>query len=158
MPSFDAENQATVNAIFVIAIALALDPLRRAVQAGVDRAFFRSRLNYRATLRELSEVMTTLLDLRDVVGQVTRVVLNAMQLESSAICLVDSDGPGAAVWARTAEGTLEQWHVAIDLPRLAPVFAAPVALTRGTLQQHGDAEARALERYSPRCRQASSCR
>jgi hypothetical protein len=80
-PSFAAANPAWINAAFVLALAFGLDPLRRAVQRVVDRAFYRGRLDYRATIHELSEVMTTLLDLREIVGQVTRVVIGAMQLE-----------------------------------------------------------------------------
>jgi len=101
-----AANQAFTGIIFVILLAFLFDPLRQGVQRVVDRAFYRKRLDYRATLAELSEILTTLLDPREVVAQVTRVVAEAMQLESVAIGLA---GPGeATVWERRGDEPLQQ--------------------------------------------------
>ena len=102
-PAF-AASQTIAGILFVVALAFLFDPLRRGVQQVVDRAFYRQQLDYRATLAELSEVLTTLLDTREVVAQVTRVVSEAMQLESASVALL-GDG-GATVWKRPAEGRL----------------------------------------------------
>src|SRR5262249_19566553 len=93
-PDLTIQNRTLFSMAFVLLLALGLEPLRRVVQNVVDRAFYRRRLDYRATIRSLSSVMTTLLDLREVVAQVTQVVTSALQLESTAVCLVDGNDRG----------------------------------------------------------------
>jgi two-component system NtrC family sensor kinase len=105
LPEVGGAGQTFLSMAFVVALALGLEPLRRVVQNVVDRAFYRRRLDYRATIRELSAVMITLLDLQEVVAQVTRVVTDAMQLESTTLCLIE-DGTTGHMWRRNAVGTL----------------------------------------------------
>ena len=116
-PGIGGQQEALLGMICVLALALGLDPLRGAVQRVVDRAFFRTRLDYQATISRLSEVMTTLLDLREVVAQVTQVVTEAMHLESTSLYLRDP-AAGGAVWSRRA-GEHALRHTAS--PALEPV-------------------------------------
>jgi signal transduction histidine kinase len=106
VPVFGGGTQTLVGIFFILLLAFALDPLRHGVQNVVDRALYRKRLNYRATISELSTLMTTLLDLQEVATQVTRVVADAMQLESIAVGLMDAEG--GAVWHRSSEGVMHQ--------------------------------------------------
>jgi len=103
-----AGTRTTLGMVFVLVLAFALDPLRRFVQRVVDRAFYRTRLDYRATIGELSEVLTTLLDLRQVLAQVTRVVTEAMHLRSMTVCLLPSAGRAGVQWTRAADGSLRE--------------------------------------------------
>jgi anti-sigma regulatory factor (Ser/Thr protein kinase) len=73
--------------LLFLALAFAIDPMRRLIQGAVDRAFYRSRLDYEKTITDLSEAMTSRLDLREIVDQLTKVVGEAMHLESAAVCL-----------------------------------------------------------------------
>lgn len=120
-----AASETLAGILFVLLLAFVFDPLRRGIQRFVDRAFYRQQLDYRATLAELTEVLTTLLDVREVVAQVTRVVADAMQLESVSVGLLD--GAGATVWQRRADGQLARR----DAVRLAPLLAALQRRPRG---------------------------
>jgi signal transduction histidine kinase len=91
-----------VGALFVLVLALLLDPLRRGVQHVVDRAFFRSRLDGGRTVGELSEALTSLLDLQEIVARVTQVVTDALQLESTTLAVAEE----ARAWSRLASGEL----------------------------------------------------
>lgn len=97
-----AGHQAYFGSAFIVLLAVCLDPLRRGIQRVVDRAFYRTRLDYRATVSDLSEVLTTLLDVREVVGQVTRVLTDAMHVESAAIALLPIEGDAGVQWTRRA--------------------------------------------------------
>ena len=125
IPGVTHEGRTLLSMVFVLVLAFALDPLRNLVQSLVDHAFYRRRLDYRATIRALSTVMTTLLDLRQVVEQVTQVVTDALQIESTAVCLVDGDKRGT-IFARTSVGgaRLEQHDEAavVGLTRLMELF------------------------------------
>ncbi len=102
-----------VGALFVLGLALLLDPLRRGVQRVVDRAFFRSRLDGARTVAELSEALTSVLDLDEIVARVTQVATEAMQLASTALAVVEE----GRAWSRGADGAL----------RIVPVAPADVA-------------------------------
>lgn len=98
------ESQAVLGILFVLALAFAFDPLRQGVQRVVDRAFYRKRLDYRATIGELTAALTTLLDVREVLAQVTKVVADAMQLESVSIGWVDEEQSTA--WQQRGDAPL----------------------------------------------------
>ncbi len=104
LPSLAGTSPALPNAIFIIALALVLDPLRQAIQHGIDRTFFRSRLDYRATIEELSSQLATLLSPAAIAGSVTRVLSETMHIASIRLC-IDS-GNVCTVWAREAGGEL----------------------------------------------------
>jgi signal transduction histidine kinase len=104
VPNFTGEGQAVLGMTFVLVLAFALDPLRRLMQTLVDRAFYRTRLDYRSTISQVSEVMTTLLDLGQVITQVTRVVGTAMHLKSTTVCLLDDSEHRLTLWSRGADG------------------------------------------------------
>ena len=149
IPSFAAsDNQALVGMGFVLVLAFALDPLRHAVQSIVDRAFYRTRLDYRATIGKLSEVMTTLLDLSQVVTQVTRVVTDAMHLESTTFCLLGEDGGRSTLWSRGTNGALRERDADTGPELLAQVCERfPQEFNAGTIPERiDDRNARELAR------------
>jgi signal transduction histidine kinase len=124
VPDQAARLQIPLGVAFVLLLALALDPLRRLVQDGVDRAFYRSRVNYRSAIESLSDALTKLVELPEVVAHVTRVVVDTLQVESAAIALVLAPDQRPAVWARDhaghltrSEGDAELSMLAIDLAR-----------------------------------------
>jgi len=95
---------------FVVALALALDPLRRLVQGVIDRTFYRSRIDYRSTVGEVSARLATTLHVRDVCDLVTRTATDVLQLAAAGV-VVQPRGSSEAtalpqLWWRRAEGAL----------------------------------------------------
>ncbi len=128
LPSVIDQHAAVLGMGFALLVAFALDPLRHGVQRVVDRAFFRSRLSYRATIGDLSVLMTTLLDLREIVGQVIRVLVEAMHLEGAAVLLLDGDH--ATAWSRGIDDQLQEGDTDNTAARLAALLAgSPHAAT-----------------------------
>ncbi|MDX2169913.1 MAG: hypothetical protein SF182_22780, partial [Deltaproteobacteria bacterium] len=105
-PAGTDRQRAVLGVLTVVALAFAFDPLRRLVQRLVDRAFFRSAIDARATLRRLSELLATLLDLRAVAAQVTQVLADALQLQHVSLSVLPQDGDDGAAWRRAADGAL----------------------------------------------------
>lgn len=122
VPSVVGENRGLVGMAFVVILAFALDPLRHLVQNVVDRAFYRTRLDYRATISRLSEVMTTLLDLGEVVSQVTRVVSDAMHLEAATLGLFAAADSEATLWSLGEKGELRASPAPKSVQQLEEVF------------------------------------
>jgi signal transduction histidine kinase len=76
-----------LQVVFILVIAAAFAPLRERVQRLVDRTFYRTRVDYAATVRELSAALTSLLDLDDILGRVGRTLSDGLQLVSTTIVL-----------------------------------------------------------------------
>ena len=108
VPAFASENRALIGAAFVLVLAFGLEPLRRGVQEVVDRAFYRSRLDGARTVRDLSAILASILDLREIAAQVTRVVTESMQLESATILLLGLEDEQPVLWSRRAGADLHQ--------------------------------------------------
>jgi len=112
VPSLAGTNPAVPSALFIVALALLLDPLRRGIQHVVDRAFYRSRLSYRATIEDLSELLATSLNPAEIAASVTRVLTDAMHLQLTRLCVYD--GSACTVWSGLPGGVLSSQRIARD--------------------------------------------
>jgi signal transduction histidine kinase len=140
LPSGALVGQTLLGAALVVATALAFG--RRLAPAARGRSRHRrGELDYRGTVRELSEALTTLLDLQAVVAQVTQ-VLTRMFLESTALCLLGRDGPDE-VFARSADGALHKSNAPPCLPALAALCAAHGEASAADLVANVDEDDRA---------------
>lgn len=70
-----------VTFALLVAIAVSFDPLRRRVQVGIDRAFFRSRLDVARVLEEASAELATSTDEAAIRASVTERLRAALELE-----------------------------------------------------------------------------
>jgi len=134
---------AILSMLFVAVIAFALEPLRLGIQRAVDRAFFRTRLDYRKTVVEVGDAMTTILRLDDIVSELTRVGTDIMQLEAVSLAVLEHDGAGR-LWTRRAiggEGPGVAPACVGDLARAAEALGG-VALTSDVLAAVADPAAR----------------
>jgi signal transduction histidine kinase len=83
---------------FILAIAILLNPLRERIQHVVDRAFYRDRLDYQKMIGELSELLASLLRLDDIGTRLTKVVGNALHLESAGLYVRGASAGAASLW------------------------------------------------------------
>ncbi len=77
--------------LFVLALALLLNPLRNRMQRLVDRIFFREPVDYRAALQDFSHELTQILDLDAVLGEVSRQVEESLHPNRQWVYLYDED-------------------------------------------------------------------
>lgn len=82
---------------FVLAMVFFMQPLQGRIQRVVDRAFYRQQYDYRATIGQVSERMTTLLDPEDVQRTLVGSVVEEMFLENGLLLLVEGEGLRAGV-------------------------------------------------------------
>jgi sigma-B regulation protein RsbU (phosphoserine phosphatase) len=88
--------------IFTIFVILVFNPLRNRVQTLVDRLFFRKEYDYGAVIEKLSEVMTSILDMRKILQHLSRTLVDDMFIRTSSVMLLDAAGTTFKV--RLAEG------------------------------------------------------
>lgn len=72
---------------FLLVVAILFEPMRARAQRLVDRTFFRRRLDYRATVRQLAADLTSELDFDAIPLRVGRAVTEALQLRAFAALL-----------------------------------------------------------------------
>ncbi|HET7375918.1 MAG TPA: GAF domain-containing protein, partial [Anaerolineae bacterium] len=77
-------------AAFILLIAVALDPLRQRILRGIDRLFFRSRLNTQELLQTYSRRLTEKGDLPEIVGIMRQQINTALRPERLIIYLFDT--------------------------------------------------------------------
>ncbi len=90
-PTWEPAGSPLFTITFVVLTALLLQPVRDLVQGGLDRLFWRGRLDYRRTVSRLSAALTSLLDLDEIVDRVGRTVSEGLQLETMTVLVF---GPG----------------------------------------------------------------
>jgi phosphoserine phosphatase RsbU/P len=79
-----------VNVIAFVVIALLFDPLKRRVQAVVDRVFYQERTAYHQALLEFSRELPRQIDLDGILHSLISRVSGAMHIEAMAVSLCDT--------------------------------------------------------------------
>jgi hypothetical protein len=77
-----------------VLVVVLLNPLYLQSQRWVDRLFFRQRVDMQRSIERVSEVMSGLLDLRQIVELITQTVEEQLHPERQTLHLLDSRRPG----------------------------------------------------------------
>jgi signal transduction histidine kinase len=94
-----AERSPVASFLLVLAVAVSFEPMRKRVQVGIDRLFYRSRVDVARTLEEVSAELAVLETEDDIARRVEGLLDRALDLERISVALgagFDLD-PGAPV-------------------------------------------------------------
>jgi len=91
-----------IAAIFLMAIVFS--PVRSRVQGLVDRTFYRERLNYRDTIREISEEITGIIEADPLVHRLARRVAEVLRVKGVAVYLEGKEAGAFACAAAAGDG------------------------------------------------------
>jgi phosphoserine phosphatase RsbU/P len=84
-----AQSQ-TFPILFTLGIILVFNPLRDRIQSVVDRLFFRKEYDYGAVVDKVSQAITSLLDLGEVLRRLTRTFVDDMFVSTTSIMLLNT--------------------------------------------------------------------
>jgi len=87
LPANQTRVQSSFTVAFIVLVAVLFQALRAGVQSVLDRTFYRSGLDYRRTVSELSAALTSLLDLDEILSRVGRTVTEGLQLHALVVVL-----------------------------------------------------------------------
>ncbi len=76
---------------FLLVVAFTFEPIHRRSQAFVDSVFYRRRYDYRKTIRQATEAMTSILDPETVRSTFLGTLVDEMLLENGVLLLPDSE-------------------------------------------------------------------
>ncbi|MDA2920178.1 ATP-binding protein [Desulfobacterota bacterium AH_259_B03_O07] len=72
-------------------LVVALNPLRNRIQSIIDTAFFRKSYDYSRTISELSDAMTSILDIDEIATKIVNTITRTMFVESASLLLFNRD-------------------------------------------------------------------
>lgn len=78
-----------VSVAFLLAVAFSFEPIHRRSQGFVDRIFYRQSYDYRKTIRQVTETMTTILDPPSIHRALLGTLVDEMLLENGVLLLPD---------------------------------------------------------------------
>jgi signal transduction histidine kinase len=78
--------------LFFLLVTLVFGPLKARIQRFVDRLFFRKRYDYQKTIKEVSRLIVSVLDMNEIGQTVIRTIGEAMQVASSRLIIFAFDG------------------------------------------------------------------
>lgn len=84
----DQENELLNITAFLI-IAFAFDPIKRRVQEGIDRLFYRERMNYQKALLEFSQELPRQMNLDQILHSMVNRISSTMHVDRIAVVLCD---------------------------------------------------------------------
>ena len=86
------QDDAAVVFIATLGMVFAFAPLRRRVQIAIDRAFYRTKLDYQRLLPEMSDRLATSIVPDDLAKILTRELPQRLQIAWATLAVLDSDG------------------------------------------------------------------
>ena len=84
-----ASDSAYFPLFFFIVVSVIFGPVKTRIQILVDRYFFKGRYNYRQTIKELSQTISAVLDLRQIAAKLVETISSSMQVSNCSIYLSD---------------------------------------------------------------------
>lgn len=78
--------------LYLMVVLVVFDPLRSAIQNGVDRLFYRQAYSYRSTVEATSRVLASVLDGERVAATVLDTLTDVMAIEWALLVVEDPDG------------------------------------------------------------------
>ncbi len=84
-------------------LVLALNPLRNRIQSILDTAFFRKRYDYNKTISDLSDAMTSILNIDEIANKVIKTITETMFINSASLLLFDRSTNGYKIHSTTID-------------------------------------------------------
>ncbi|MBI3259001.1 MAG: SpoIIE family protein phosphatase [Ignavibacteriae bacterium] len=88
--SFGLSESRLLNVIALLAIAFALDPMKRRAQDAIDKMFYQERLNYQKALLEFSRELPSKINIREILQTTMQRITTTMHVETVVAAMFDN--------------------------------------------------------------------
>ncbi len=88
--SFGLSESRFLNIVALLAIAFALDPMKRRAQEAIDRMFYQERLNYQKALLEFSRELPSKINIREILQTTMQRITVTMHVETVVAAMFDN--------------------------------------------------------------------
>jgi class 3 adenylate cyclase len=90
-PLFGEQGEAIYPLFFALLVVFLFNPVNRRVQGSVDRIFFRTQFDYKQTVSAVSNALTSMLDLHQIVTQVVHTIRSEMFVDTAGVIVVEPE-------------------------------------------------------------------
>lgn len=91
---YDFSDSIYFPILFFLLIAFLFGPVRTRIQAVIDRIFFKGKYDYQKTIKHISRVITSILDIYEIAKRLMDTIENAILVENCALFLLNPSGTG----------------------------------------------------------------
>jgi class 3 adenylate cyclase len=91
-PLFGEHAERIYPVVFAILIVFLFNPMNRLVQEKVDWLFFRKKYDYKETVTAVSNALTSVLDLDDILRRIIHTVRSEMFVDTAGVLLIGQQG------------------------------------------------------------------
>jgi len=118
--------------VFTLGVILIFNPLRDRVQTLVDRIFFRKEYNYGEIIDKISNAITSLMDLEQILKRLTQTFTGDMFINTTSVMLLSADGKAYQVYLADGENhqVIEKTTIRRDEPIVEIIEKEKKELTR----------------------------
>jgi len=88
-----ATDSAYFPLFFFVVVSIVFGPVKTRIQILVDRYFFKGRYDYRQTIKQLSQTISAVLDLRQISALLVETISGSMQVSHCSMYLSDDSTP-----------------------------------------------------------------
>ncbi len=88
-PILDVNAERIVPILFALLIVFLFNPINRRVQGTVDKIFFRKEFDYKDTIGSVSNKLTSLLKLNEIIKQLTDTLREKMYIDTAGVILFE---------------------------------------------------------------------
>lgn len=91
IPATDIARSRVFTVLFAIVVVIAFRPLHERVQRLVDRRFYRVKLDYKSAVVSISNDLTSLLNLDEIIIRIIHAVRDVMFIDSAGVILLEPE-------------------------------------------------------------------
>ena len=88
-PIFGEHAEKIYPALFAVLIVFLFNPLNKTVQTAVDKLFYRKKFSYKETVTKVSNALTSMLDLDEVIQKLINTVRLEMFIDKAGVLILD---------------------------------------------------------------------
>lgn len=123
-PVFGDSAEQVYPILFALLVVFLFNPVSRKVQDGVDKIFFRKKLDYKETISSVTNALTSVFSLHDIIHQVTHTVRDEMFIDNVGMIVFQSQNMRYQTFfvgdeSNFEKNSVEGVNIAYDDPLLA---------------------------------------
>jgi class 3 adenylate cyclase len=88
-PALGAQAENVYPIVFALLVVFFFNPINQRVQAGVDKLFFRRQYDYKKAVASVTDALTSVLDLNEIISKVIGTVRQEMFVDTAGVVLLD---------------------------------------------------------------------
>jgi len=139
-PIFGDYGEKVYPLAFAVLVVFLFNPISRRVQEGVDKIFFRKQFDYKGTISSVSNALTSMLDLDQIVKQVVHTIRTEMFIDTAGIIVLEPQKQACRAFfagdeRKPAKETLAELPVGFDDPVVALMCQEKALITRYDVEE-----------------------